>query len=253
MRPHVAALLVAVACWDAWRLLVVRIDDERAAITALILAGFVAHLAWRAGDEPVRPAPIAAALAVVAVAAWTGPALLRIGGAVAALLFALWPRERSPWPALALALLALPVLPTLDFLLAYPLRRASALLSAGMLRMHGFDVGVDGVALAWGRERLLFDGPCSGVRMLWAALLLASLIAFARGHGPGRFALLLAGAGLLALVGNALRAAALFYLETGFAPRLAGPAAHEAVGLAAFAIVAAATLALPRLLQRSRA
>lgn len=243
-----AAFLAALASWDAWRLLLDRLGDASAAAMVAALAALLARQAWRAGEERVRPLPIAAALVLSAVAAWTGPPLLQIGGAVAALVLALVPRGR--WPVLALALLALPVIPTLDFLLAYPLRHAFALVTAAMLRLNGVQVGVEGVALVWGGERLLFDGPCSGVRMLWAALLLASLIAAARGFGPGRFLLALGLAALLALFGNALRAAGLFYLETGHAPWASGPVMHEGVGLAAFALVAAAALALPRLLQQ---
>ena len=53
-----------------------------------------------------------------------------------------------------------------------------------------------------------------------------------------RFALLLLGAVAVAIVGNALRAASLFYVESGFIPMLHGPVVHEAVGIAAFAFVA---------------
>mgnify|MGYP007050668913 CR=1 FL=1 len=77
-----------------------------------------------------------------------------------------------------------------------------------------------------------------------------------RGHTltlpPGRFALLLAGAALLALFGNALRAAGLFYLETGLVAWAGGPALHEAVGLAAFALVGGGALALPRFARMAR-
>ncbi|HEX8389412.1 MAG TPA: archaeosortase/exosortase family protein [Sphingomonas sp.] len=250
MPPRLAALLVLAACWDAWRLLLGRVGDMSTAVTVLALAGFLMRRAWIADETPVRPAPLATALGVAAVASWTGPALLQIGAAVAAMVLALQPRGR--WPVLAVALLALPVLPTLDYLLAYPLRHVSALVSAAMLRMHGIHVDVEGVALVWNDRRLLFDGPCSGVRMVWAALLLAGLVAAVRGLGPARCALLLSGAAVLALFGNALRAAGLFYIETGFIPRLAGSAAHEAVGLAAFALVAGATMALPLLLPRGR-
>lgn len=248
MPPRSAAALVVVACWDAWRLLLARAGDLEAAAILAALTAVLAHRAWQVGAEPVRPWPVVAALAASAVASWTGPALLQIGAAVAALVLSLYPHGR--WPVLALALLALPVLPTLDFLLAYPLRHVSALVTAAMLRLNGMAVGVEGVALVWGERRLLFDGPCSGVRMLWAALLLASLVAAARRLDPGRFALLLVVAALLALSGNALRAAGLFYLEAGMVSWANGPALHEAVGLAAFLLVAAAALAPLRFVPR---
>jgi hypothetical protein len=41
-----------------------------------------------------------------------------------------------------------------------------------------------------------------------------------------------------------LRAASLFYVESGFIPMLHGPVVHEAVGLAAFAFVAGTAVLL---------
>ena len=118
------------------------------------------------------------------------------------------------------------------------------MLTVALLRLNGVDVGLQGVALDWHGQVLLFDGPCSGVRMLWAALLLASLIALARGFGPWRYVRMLALAVAIAVAGNALRAASLFYLENDFIPQLSGPIAHEAVGIVAFLLLAAATVSV---------
>jgi exosortase/archaeosortase family protein len=48
----------------------------------------------------------------------------------------------------------------------------------------------------------------------------------------------------VAVVGNALRAASLFYVESGFVPMIHGPLAHEVVGLAAFGLVASGAAVL---------
>jgi hypothetical protein len=48
---------------------------------------------------------------------------------------------------------------------------------------------------------------------------------------------------VLAIAGNAVRAASLFYVENGFIEPLRGPAGHEAVGLVSFLLLALATLA----------
>jgi exosortase/archaeosortase family protein len=78
--------------------------------------------------------------------------------------------------------------------------------------------------------------------MLWAALLLASLVALIRRLGPWRYAQLCLLAIAVAVLGNGLRAASLFYLETGFLMPLQGPVIHEIVGLAAFLFLAVALL-----------
>lgn len=248
MRVRHALPLVAAANWDAWRLLATRAGDTPSAILATAMLGGFAW-AWHCTEREARvPAwEVTALLGGCAVAGFTGPALLQVGAAVTAmtLLSARAVRGRA-LPLVGIALLAMPVLPTLDFLLAWPLRRISALIAAAMLRLNGIGVSVEGVALDWHGKLLLFDAPCSGVRMLWAALLLASAIALVQRFGFRRYASAMALAVAAAILGNALRAASLFYLENGFIPQLEGPVAHEAVGLAAFAITGAVLIAMLR-------
>ena len=246
MPARMAIAVMLAACWDAWRLLAGRVEDAASVAMVLVLA---AGLVWRlwsmdAGQRISAP-KLAALLALYAAASWSGPALLQIGAAVVAITILL--RAGDGWkaslPVAGFALLSLPILPTLDFLLAYPLRRVSVLITATLLRMNGMAVGVEGVALDWHGQRLLFDGPCSGVKMLWAALLLASLVALVQGATLARYLRLLGIAIVAAVAGNALRAASLFYLENGFVARLQGGIAHEAVGVVAFLMLTIAILA----------
>ncbi|URW76190.1 archaeosortase/exosortase family protein [Sphingomonas donggukensis] len=236
-----AMLLIAGAGWHGIVLLAGRAEGVGLA-TTLALGAALGWLSVRARHD-VAPARLVAGLLLIAAAPLTGVALVEIGAVVAALLWCAMPRLR--WPALALALLALPILPTLDVLAAYPLRRVSAMLTVAMLRLNGIGVGLEGVALRWHGRELLFDGPCSGVRMLWATLVLACVLAMVRRARPAAFAAILAGAVGVAILGNALRAASLFYLEEGFVALPGDAAMHEVVGLAAFALVAAAAMALP--------
>lgn len=235
-----AIAIVAVAGWHGVWLLAGRADGVGLATTLALFAA----LGWSAmrATHGVRIGGVIAALFGVGVAAMTGVALIEIGVLIAGLCWCATPRLR--WPALALALLAAPILPTLDILAAAPLRRVSALLTAALLRLNGIDVTLEGVALEWHGRQLLFDGPCSGVRMLWALLVLASLVGAIRQLPPLRFALLLMGTVAVAIIGNALRAASLFYVESGFVPMMQGRVMHEAVGLAAFAIVAGTAILL---------
>src|SRR5262249_14369692 len=149
-----------------------------------------------------------------------------------------------PPPALyGLALLALPVLPTFEFYLAFPLRLASAGLTAALLQASGLAVSVEGVALRWGERPIPFDAPCSGVHMLWASLSLASAVGFLDRLGAARYLVALAVAPVLAVAGNALRATSLFYVESGIVSTDVPAAAHDSIGLAAFAMTAVAFIA----------
>lgn len=256
MRVRTASALVALACWDAWRLLALRIEDGVGMVMALALAAACIWGVARADAEQRVPAVrLATLLALYAVAAVTGPALLQIGAAVLALAFVAWrgAPELPRMPLAGLVLLALPVLPTLDFLLAWPLRRISAMLTVAMLQLNGVEARLQGVAMDWHGKQLLFDGPCSGVRMLWASLLLASLLALVRGYDPLRYARTLAAAVAVTVVANAVRAASLFYVENGLVAAGQGPWLHEAVGLVAFALLAVGLVAVSPAHRRSPA
>ncbi|MFO1061871.1 MAG: archaeosortase/exosortase family protein [Dongiaceae bacterium] len=250
MAPLAWLAALAAALWGAWRALAARLDLEAALALALVGLAVAAPLVRRLcrGEPPGRfPAlPVGVLLVLYLAACRCGPPLLQIALATAALVWAvhaLGRAERPPAALLGLALLALPVLPTLEFLLAYPLRLVSAGLAAALLRLGGLGVTVEGVALRWGDRLVQFDAPCSGVHMLWAGLALAAALG-ALGRWPARraaAAALLAGAA--AIAGNALRAASLFYVESGLLAVERPALVHQAVGLAAF-LIAALPLAL---------
>ena len=123
-----------------------------------------------------------------------------------------------PW-AVGLGLLGLPMASSLQFYLGYPLRIASGAVALVLLRLGGVAVDREGVYLRAGGELVMIDAPCSGMRMLWAALLLACCLA-ALFRLRARSSLLAVGAAaLLAVLGNGLRTAALFWADTN-APQL---------------------------------
>ncbi|WP_380871998.1 hypothetical protein ACFB49_29530 [Sphingomonas sp. DBB INV C78] len=253
--PALVFPALILAFWDAWRLMVARLgsdvgDWQLAAMIALVAAATGWRLR-RSRLHVVDAFPLCTILATYTVAAATGWALPQMAAAVAGLGWAGWSsvkRGALPAPMIGILLLMLPLFPSLEFYLAYPMRRICAGLTAMMLRLNGVEVTVKGIALDWDGTLLLFDAACSGLRMLWSALLLVSAIALA-----GRFSLLRYGSAIIValvatILGNALRAASLFYVENGFTPTFAGPAAHETVGIAAFAILATGTawLVAPR-------
>lgn len=245
LDPRLALALTPLLFWDAWRLLAGRFGDGLSALPlALVGIAVAAPAVRRIAAGQARPVPLgwlSAALAAYVAATLAGPALP--GAAVAVVTVALLCRHVAggalPLPPLVgLALLALPVLPSLDFYLAYPMRLAGSAIAASLLRLNGIAVGVEGVALSWNGALLLFDSACSGVRMLWAGLFLVSGVGLAAGFGLRRYAAAVTVAALVAIAGNAVRAASLFYVENGLAGPLRGPLAHEAVGLVSFLMLA---------------
>jgi exosortase/archaeosortase family protein len=251
MPAGLALALMPLLWWEAWRLLAGRLGDGTAALPLLAVGAAAAWPALRrlsAGAAPAVPLGFLSALLVPYIlATFAAPPLIVAASAVGGfvLLLRKIAGDGAPLaPLLGLALLALPVLPSLDFYCAYPMRLVCAEITAMLLRLGGLGVAADGVGLRWNGSLLLFDAACSGIRMLWAGALLASAAALVLRLGFAAYARALAVAFAAALAANAVRAAGLFYLENGFVERLRGPVWHEAVGLACFASAAAATLAL---------
>ncbi|MCI0530251.1 MAG: exosortase/archaeosortase family protein [Nitrospira sp.] len=167
------------------------------------------------------------------------PPLLRAGIAVTAIgcLVSSY-RLRTPFHvgAWGLLLLSLPVMPSLQFYLGYPLRALVATLAAPLLQLSGFAVVPEGTFLNWGSELIWIDAPCSGVRMLWAGFYLTFTLACFYGLSLRKTC----GASVLSLLaiilGNTLRSTALFYVE---ADVVALPSwIHESVGVVVFLFTA---------------
>jgi exosortase/archaeosortase family protein len=136
-------------------------------------------------------------------------------------------------PCVGLFLLALPVIPSFQFYLGYPMRVISGLSALAMLRMNGYAVSLSGVALKFGESYVLIDAPCSGVNMLWTALFMALAVSGMFQFNSLRTCLAVAVAVTAVTMGNGIRAAALFQAEVG---GLNLPAwSHTAAGLVSFA------------------
>jgi exosortase/archaeosortase family protein len=244
-RPLLLLGLLGAVFWDAWAAWGSRLegspqDGLPMLAVVLVLGGLgVARLASTRGLHLPPLLPLAALLGLYAAAAVWGPVLVRLALAAGTLLWAFHHVVfgRPPAAVFGLAALALPVLPSLDFFLAYPLRMVSAALTVVALQGMGLSVEQQGVALVWRGQSILFDAPCSGVRMLWAGLLLASGVAYLACFDAWRYLTALGLAAGLAVLGNVLRASSLFWIEAGVVP-LHVAALHEATGLAAFGLTA---------------
>ena len=209
------------------------------------LAALALLVVWLAISRPtLRPTPRLAWLGVAAaITAMATAALFVAPPLVAALLAALalwahlaaWLPDRAPRLALAgLALLALPLVASLQFYVGYPLRVFTAQFSAWLLQAAGWAAERSGAALTVGGRLVLVDAPCSGVQLAWLGYFAACAVAaFTRLRD---LALLrrLPLVGLVVLTGNVLRNTVLVALEAR--PQALAPVWHEAIGLAALIV-----------------
>lgn len=195
---------------------------------ALAGAGTLAATLLRTGIGTVPPLPPLAA-ALVAVLA------------LAAGLLAFLPRQVAKLPVLGLAVLALPLLSSLQFYAGYPLRVVTAEATRWLLA-PGFSVLREGSSLLVDGRLVIVDAPCSGVQMAWLGYFCACVVALWARHGDRRFLARLPAVGLLVLAGNVLRNSVLVGFE-GAGQALA-PWLHEAVGLAVLAAVCGAIACL---------
>jgi exosortase/archaeosortase family protein len=241
--PAVMRLLGAlvIGLWPHWLYMARRLADGSdepwgilAALTVLVLLVRDRHQL----EVPTRSALVASGvLAVVAaLASLLLPSLAAAAIAMLALgIFLVHALPRRPaTPLVALLLLSLPVIASLQFYLGYPLRALTAHASALVLGMLGIDASAAGASLLSDGTTVLVDAPCAGIGMLWIGSYTAALLSWLNRAGALRTALNALAAGLLVLAANVARNTALFFPEAGL---VHWPAwSHDAIGLAAFAL-----------------
>lgn len=248
MNPLLALAAIACACWSAWLELAARVTAPEALLPPALVLGVLAAPLLSGGNPPgaagrrrVPLGPLALLLIAHIVAVLVAPPIFRIAPASLAACWCLHAAGEDLAPRASffgLVLLALPVMPTLEFYAAWPARLAAIEATATLLRMNGVAVGVEGLALRFGGELVQFDAPCSGVRMLWTCWFLASALAHLYRFSGWRYAFALVLATLFAIAGNILRATSLFYIEAGLLEFGDSGWLHGAVGIAAFAMTA---------------
>lgn len=140
-----------------------------------------------------------------------------------------------------LLLLAVPLVPTLNFYLGYPLRVVVGEASSILLRLNGFAVVREGATLLWNGQQISIDAPCSGVKMLWTGMYLSCTLAALQRLSASRTVMLGALAFAIVMIANVLRATALFYVESGVVAQ--AQSAHESIGVVVFFFGAAAIAA----------
>jgi exosortase/archaeosortase family protein len=248
MNPCLVTALVLAATWDAWRWYALRVWDspEEAAslVLTIVFLGALGVARRRNEAMPLPLDPIALLLAAFAASHALLPPIARTAIAVATTLYCCHVaafKERPPVALWGLVALALPVVPSLQFTLGYPMRLVSAALTVGLLQTHGLAVTRQGTFLLWRDELIQFDAPCSGVSMLWAGLLLTLMGCVLFRFGTIKAMLAVVFSLVLAIACNVLRATSLFYVEAGLIPHTQAWW-HEGIGIAAFTLSAAVTL-----------
>lgn len=242
-------LLPAVALMPVWlwcaRRLQDRSDDPLGIVAVVALAVVVARDRARFRERPRPGWLVASALLAAAAVAGGGllPALACGVLAVLALCAVLFALRAAAQPMLALsglALLALPLLSSLEFFAGFPLRVLTAEASRVLLAAAGLEVARDGATLAVAGRLVMVDAPCSGVHMGWVAYF-SACVAGAWWRVPdGPFLRRLPLVGATVLAGNIVRNTLLVVKE---ARLVHWPDwTHEAIGLAAFALVCTVVL-----------
>jgi exosortase/archaeosortase family protein len=241
-RPVIALLAgLLLALWPHWIYMARRMVDGSDEPWGLLAVATVLVLVARDRAEltvPTRSALVAsAALAVIAAAAnLVLPDLVAAAAAMLALAFFLvhaLPR-RPATPLVALLLLALPVIASLQFYLGFPLRVFTAHATTLVLALAGLDTTADGASILHRGTTVLVDAPCAGIGMLWVGSYTAALLSYLARADGARTATNAVAAALLVLAANVARNTALFFPEAGL---VQWPAwSHEAIGLAALAL-----------------
>lgn len=241
-----AAALWPHAQWTARRL----VDGSDDPLGWAAIAALVSWLAFAAPTLRFQPRTgwlaLAAALTVAATAARLLlpplPAAMFAALALAAHIAAWLPQGVARAPLAGLALLALPLVSSLQFYVGYPLRVFTAEFSAWLLRAAGQAAERSGAAMTVNGQLVIVDAPCSGVQMAWLAYFSACTVAAFVGLRDGRFVSRLPLVGLCVLTGNVLRNSLLVGLEAR--PQGLSEARHEAIGLAILVLVIVVTVRL---------
>lgn len=241
-----AAALWPHGLWAARR--VVDGSDDPLGVAAL--AALLAWL-WRSSAS-LRPSPRLSWLGMAGALTLTATAALFVAPPLAAALLAslslaahlaAWLPARAPRAALTgLALLALPLVASLQFYVGYPLRAFTAQFSAWLLQAVGIEAERTGAAMTVAGQLVIVDAPCSGVQMAWLAYFAACAVATFTSLGDASLARRLPLVGLLVLAGNVLRNTVLVALEAR--PQGLAAWAHETIGIASLAIVVGLTVRL---------
>jgi exosortase/archaeosortase family protein len=241
--------LQAAALMPTWLWMAARLRDGSDDPLGLLALATLAVLTWTLRRE-LRPAPRLGWLALASGGTLAATVLRTGAGALPALhplaaglvavlalacgLLAFLPRRIAALPVAGLAVLALPLLSSLQFYAGYPLRVLTAEASRWLLA-PAFEVAREGSSLLIDGHLVIVDAPCSGVQMVWLGYFTACVVGLWARRDDRGFLARLPAVGLLVMAGNIVRNSLLIGFE-GAGHALA-PGLHEALGLVLLALV----------------
>ncbi|GAB4566003.1 MAG: hypothetical protein Tsb007_38090 [Rhizobacter sp.] len=245
--------LQAAALWPHWRWAAARVADGSddplglAALAALAVVVVKLEPQLRASPKPAWLIAAMGTTVAATLASFHLPPL--IGALLAALAMAAGLRSFMPsglavLPMAGLAVLALPVVSSLQFYAGYPLRVLTAQLSTWLLQGLGMVAERSGSSMTVQGRLIVVDAPCSGVQMVWMAYFCACAVAAFSGLRDRQLLARLPWVGLLVLVGNVVRNSVLVALEAQH--EQVSEAVHQGVGLVVLVMVCAAVVAVVR-------
>ena len=247
MHPVPLAAIALVACWDSWRWTIHRLtqspEEGLSLLFTFALLGVLAiprvtKRRCQSRINPARPAVMLMLHAVLTLA--NAPSIIQSAVATTLVAFILYRAAHDTTPPAAfwgLVALAMPVLPSLQFVFGYPLRVVSATLTVALLNLQGVPITRDGTYVTIAGQTSQFDAPCSGIAMLWALVLVTLMAALITRLSLAKLCLALLLTITVAIAANALRVASLLYATT-IMGETEPTWLHEAVGLASFALAA---------------
>jgi exosortase/archaeosortase family protein len=231
------------AAWPHWLWMVRRSSDGSDDSWGIVALLTIIVLVYLDKDELRIPPPSALSATMIwmisATVSWSW--LPPIISTAFALMGCTWliahmlPRSRKLLPLLSLAIMALPLVASLNFYLGFPLRWFCAQSTSMLLSILGTEVTPAGASLWWNGKTILIDAPCAGIAMLWIGLYLGALFSYMNNANTFRTLLNLGMASLLVVMANVLRNTLLFYKESGLVhlPHWT----HEAIGLLVFVLI----------------
>lgn len=257
VSPAFPLLFQAIAFWPVWRWYAARVSDSSddawgwvALLTAAILLIRFQSESNPQTSQPnlLLPALLTLAYAVSFPIVSPLPRALLAMTAIGATLSIYCFRSKLQLSFCGLLLLSLPVMASMQFYLGYPLRSAVTILAAPMLQLGGLAVVPEGACLNWSGQLISVDAPCSGVKMLWTGTFLCfTLACWFRLNWQRTIAAAALSVAAIVL-GNTIRAVALFYLETDLLPlpERFSDTAHSTIGVTMFLLTAIAIAGLSR-------
>lgn len=245
--------LQAAALWPHWRWAAARVADGSddplglAALAALAVVVVKLEPQLRASPKPAWLIAAMGTTVAATLASFHLPPL--IGALLAALAMAaglrsFMPSGQAVLPMAGLAVLALPVVSSLQFYAGYPLRVLTAQLSTWLLQAAGMVAERSGSSMTVQGRLIVVDAPCSGVQMVWMAYFCACAVAAFSGLRDRQLLARLPWVGVLVLAGNVVRNSVLVALEAQ--REQVSEAVHQVVGLVVLVMVCAAVVAVVR-------